>query len=123
VNYVTLRRSKSNGNSHIAIDDQARMWFWGVTITGFSDGTTYHDGKAPVLLTNIKDVKDAFVIERSLIVQTESGNVYETSIEGTSLPGNATFTLLTSDVNLIKQGNRSIIMQKKRWNTLGLGCQ
>ncbi|OAB26551.1 hypothetical protein PMSD_25555 [Paenibacillus macquariensis subsp. defensor] len=116
-----IKKISSNGNSHMAIDDQARLWFWGVTITGWSDGTTYHDGKAPVLLTNIKDVKDAFVVERSLIVQTESGNVYETSIEGTSLPENANFTLLTSNVNLIQQGSRSIIMQKDDGTLWGWG--
>ncbi|OAB36012.1 stalk domain-containing protein [Paenibacillus glacialis] len=116
-----IKKIKSNGNSNIAIDDQSRLWFWGVTITGSSDGTTYHEGKVPVLLNNIKDVRDAYIVERSLVVLTESGNVYETSIEGTSLPGNANFTLLTSDVNLIKQGYRSIIMQKNDGSLWGWG--
>ncbi len=116
-----IKAIKSNGNSTLAIDDQSRLWFWGATITGSSDGTEYHIGKIPVLLNNITDVKDAFVVERSLIVLTKSGNVYETSIERTSLPGNANFTLLTSNVNLFKQGDRSIIMQKSDGTLWGWG--
>lgn len=116
-----IKSIKSNGNSNLAIDDQSRLWFWGATITGWSDGTMYHDEKVPVLLSNVKNVKFAFVVERSLVVLTESGKVYETSIEGTSLPGNVNFTLLTSDVNLIKQGDRSIIMQKSDRTLWGWG--
>lgn len=107
-----IKTIKSNGNTNLIIDDQSRLWFWGATITGWSDGTTYHEEKVPVLLTNVKNVKDAFIIERTLVVLTQSGNVYETSIEGTSLSGNAKFTLLTSGVDQIKQGYRSVIMQK-----------
>lgn len=44
-----------------------------------SDGTTVHDNPKPIQLKNISDVKEAYVVERSIIALTNGGN--QASIE------------------------------------------
>lgn len=108
-------------NTNLAIDNQSRLRFWGGTVTGSSDGTTYHEQPEPILITSIDDVKDAFLIERSIVVYTHDGNIYRSSFEGESMPNDPKFTLIASDVALIKKGNRHIIMQKKDGSLWGWG--
>ncbi|KGE16403.1 stalk domain-containing protein [Paenibacillus wynnii] len=112
---------KYNGYSAVAIDEQSRLWFWGSTITGWSDGKTYNEQEAPILLTGIIDVKEAFVVERSIIVLTQDGKVYETSIERETLPSNAKFIPIASGISIIKGGGRHVIMQKNDGTLWGWG--
>jgi hypothetical protein len=108
-------------NAKLAVDNKSRLWFWGSTVTGMSDGTTYHEQPAPILLTSIEDVKEAYIVERSLIVLTNNGKVYETLYERELMPKNPSFTLLTSDVAQIKSGARHLIMQKNDGSLWGWG--
>ncbi|KAF6576220.1 copper amine oxidase [Paenibacillus sp. EKM212P] len=107
-----IKTIKANRYSNLAIDQQGRLWFWGATVTGYSDNTTYHNENTPVLLTGIKDVKDAFFAERSILALTTAGNVYVASLDGEKLPSNAPFTLVTKNIQSIKAGPRHVIMQK-----------
>jgi hypothetical protein len=116
-----LQSIKGNYLTHLGIDDQSRLWFWGNTVTGFTDGTTYHEQSVPILLTGIKDVTDAYVVERSIIALTADGKVYEASNERESMPANADFRLLASNVNVIKGDHRHIIMQKNDGSLWGWG--
>ncbi|GGG05826.1 hypothetical protein GCM10010912_58110 [Paenibacillus albidus] len=116
-----IKSIKHNLNSSLAIDSQSRLWFWGSTITGYSDGTLYTDNPNPVLLTGVKNVKDAFVVERTLVVLTGDNKVYTTSIERASMPANAEFKLLVSDISTVKNGPRHIIMQMTDGTLLGWG--
>ncbi|MCQ6561173.1 stalk domain-containing protein [Paenibacillus mendelii] len=111
----------TNGNTNLAIDSQSRLWYWGATITGWSDGTVYHKGAVPILLNSITDVADAVVAERSLLVLSKSGKVYEASIEREAMPANPAFKLLASEVSQIKSGGRHVIMQKKDGTLWGWG--
>jgi len=105
----------------VAIDGQSRLWFFGATITGFSDGTMYHYAEKPYVLTGIQGVKDAFIVERSLIAWTETGEVYETSIDRDRLPSDAEFHLLAGDVSEIRHGNRYFLMRKNDGAIWGWG--
>ncbi|MCP3809101.1 stalk domain-containing protein [Paenibacillus sp. Lou8.1] len=107
-----IKTIKANRYSNLAIDQQGRLWFWGATVTGYSDNTTYHNENTPVLLTGVKDVKDAFFAERSILALTTAGNVYVASLDGEKLPSNAPFTLLAKNIQSIKAGPRHVIMQK-----------
>lgn len=112
---------RSNGYSKLAIDGQSRLWFWGATITGSSDGTTYTDQPVPIVLSGISKVTDAYIVERSIVALTSDGKVYTTTIDTTKMSPNAPFTLLTSDVQSMKGGGRHIIMQKKDGTLWGWG--
>ncbi|MFC4303986.1 stalk domain-containing protein [Cohnella boryungensis] len=112
-----IRKSKAG----LAIDAQARLWFYGPTITGFSDGTMSYWPDAPILLTTIGNVKDAYLVERSLIVWTEEGKVYEASVERERMPADPVFKLLDSEVAEIKAENRYVIWQKKDGALWGWG--
>ncbi|TYP69716.1 stalk domain-containing protein [Paenibacillus methanolicus] len=81
-----------------AIDGESRLWYWGSTATGFSDGTQYH-AQAPVRIATINDVRDAYVVGRSLIVLTNNGKLYETSIETDKMSSNPSFSLLADHVD------------------------
>jgi len=116
-----IRSINSNGTTHLAIDGDGRLYFWGDTITGFSDGTTHHNQTTPISLTSIKNVKDAVIAERSLVVLTEDGSVLETSIELEKMPNNPSFKSLASGVTSIKSGNRHVIMQKTDGTLWGWG--
>jgi len=108
-------------NAKLAKDNQSRLWFWGSTVTGVSDATTYYEQPAPILLTSIEDVEEAYIVERSLIVLTTHGQVYETTYERELMPADPSFTLLASGVARIKSGGRHLIMQKNDGSLWGWG--
>lgn len=114
-----IKRLQDSG--WLAIDQSNRLWFLGQTVTGSSDMTTYHDLKKPLLLSGVNRVKDAAIVERSMIALTENGNVYEASIERKNMPANAKFRLLASGVTEIKAGLRHIIMKKQDGSLWGWG--
>lgn len=116
-----IKKIKTYGNSNLAIDQENNLWFWGVTLTGYSDGTTRHYQWVPVKLNTINAVKDAFVIERSLIVLTDNGDVYVTSIQREAMSENPNFQHLMEDVEEIKAGARHLILQKKDGSLWGWG--
>lgn len=122
---TNIKKIKSYGKSQVAIDQNASLWFWGVTYTGASDGTIRHNQIVPVKLNSIKDVEDAFVVERSLVVQTNDGNVWEASIDREAMPVNPVFDHITSGVQEIKLGARHPPYhdEEKRWLFMGMGCQ
>ncbi|MBE7897622.1 copper amine oxidase [Paenibacillus polymyxa] len=107
-----IKTIKANRYSNLAIDQQGRLWFWGATVTGALDNTTYHNTNIPVLLTGVQDVKDAFFVERSLLALTTAGNVYVASLDGEKLSSHVPFTLLVQNIQSIKAGPRHVIMQK-----------
>lgn len=119
-NLSNIVRLSGNNYTVLAIDDQSNLTFWGSTMTGFSDSTTFHE-QAPLKLTSIGDVKDAFIVERSIIVLTHDGKVYETSINLEKLPANPIFHLLASNAVQIKAGPRHVIIQKKDGYLMGWG--
>ena len=122
INELThIQEIKSYGQSNVAIDQKSYLWFWGETVTGSSDGTIRHYQSVPVKLTHIKDVKDAFVIERSLVILTHAGDVYITSIQREAMPENPKIEPLTSGVQQIKTGSRHIIIQKNDGSLWGWG--
>ncbi|MET3210456.1 UNVERIFIED_CONTAM: alpha-tubulin suppressor-like RCC1 family protein [Paenibacillus sp. PvR008] len=116
-----IQTIKTIGGSNLAIDRQGRLWFWGETVTGYSDSTTYHNENNPVLLTGIKDVKDVFIVERSILALTTGGNVYEASLEGEKLSSTVPFKLLTKNIQSIQAGLRHVIMQKTGGTLWGWG--
>ncbi|EJW20202.1 putative E3 ubiquitin-protein ligase HerC [Paenibacillus alvei DSM 29] len=111
----------SNGETNLAIDGASRLWFWGATVTGMSDGTKRHDHPKPIQLKNISDVKAAYIVERSIIAYTNSGKVYRTSIDTESMSDNAKFDLVASNISSLKAGWRHIIMQKADGSLWGWG--
>ncbi|NGM84586.1 copper amine oxidase [Paenibacillus sp. 7124] len=116
-----IRSIDISWQSNLAIDGKSRLWFWGSTITGFSDGATLHKQDKPILLTGISDVKEAFTVEKSLVALTRSGKVYATSIYRESLPANAEFDLIASDVKTMRNGVRHLIMQQTDGSLWGWG--
>lgn len=116
-----IRSIKGNSQSMLAVDGQARLWFWGSTVTGSSDGTTYHAQKAPVCFTGIKNVTGAYFLERSIVALKSEGKVYTASIEGESMRAGAKFTLLTSEVTSMQEGDRHLILQKTDGSLWGWG--
>ncbi|MCE3200207.1 stalk domain-containing protein [Paenibacillus sonchi] len=118
---TNIQTLKHEQKSTLAIDKQSRLWFWGGTVTGYADGWTYADHPDPVLITSIRNVKDAFVVEHSLIVQTLDNKVYSTSVARDAMPANPSFVLLASDISNIKNGGRHMIMQKKDGSLWGWG--
>ncbi|MGM1019099.1 MAG: stalk domain-containing protein [Bacillota bacterium] len=73
------------------------------------------------MLTGIKDVKDVFIVERSILALTTEGNVYAASLDGEKLLPNAHFTLLAQNIQSIKAGFRHVIMQKTDGTLWGWG--
>ncbi|OBA06875.1 copper amine oxidase [Paenibacillus polymyxa] len=107
-----IKTIKANRYSNLAIDQQGRLWFWGATVTGALDNTTYHNDNTPVLLKGVQNVKDAFFVERSILALTTAGNVYVASLDGEKLSSHVPFALLAQNIQSIKAGPRHIIMQK-----------
>ncbi|MHA6529706.1 stalk domain-containing protein [Paenibacillus sp. BAC0078] len=116
-----IRSIRNNGISMLAIDGQSNLWFWGATITGVSDGTTYHQQAVPVRFTAIKNVTDAYIVERSIVALTSGGKVYAASIDGESMNPNADFGLLASEITSIQGSGRHVIMQKTDGTLWGWG--
>ncbi|MFB9326399.1 stalk domain-containing protein [Paenibacillus aurantiacus] len=107
-------------NAAVAIDGQSRLWFWGNTVTGWSDATVRH-AQAPIRITTINDVKAAYVVERALLVLTNNGKLYMTSIETEKLPANPAFKLIASDVDTAEAGGRQLFFQKTDGSLWGVG--
>lgn len=120
-NLLDIKSIKSFGGSNVAIDQKGSLWYWGETITGYTDGTTKHDQPVPNKLNTISDVKTAIVVERSLVVLTNKGLVYETSIHRESMPENPTFRVIAREVHEIKEGDRHFIMKKYDGSLWGWG--
>lgn len=118
---TNVMRIRYYGNSLLAIDGQSRLWFWGSTITGLSDGATYHQQAIPVLFNGIKDVTDAYIVERVIVAVTAEDKVYAVSIDEQFISPHAEFSLLASGVKSIKGGDRHVIMQKSDGTLWGWG--
>jgi alpha-tubulin suppressor-like RCC1 family protein len=117
----SIRSLGGNNQTRLAIDLQSRLWFWGSTVTGYSDSTSYHEQSAPILLKGISGVKTAVVAERSLLVLTEKGEVYESSIEREEMLPDADFKLLATKVTSLKGDYRNVMMQKEDGSLWGWG--
>lgn len=116
-----IRTLYNNGRSRLTIDKQSRLWFWGSTVTGYSDGTTYQDEPVPIVFSGISKVTDAYIVEQSIVALTSDGKVYAASIAAELMSPNAKFTLLLSDVQSMKGDRRHIIMQKNDGTLWGWG--
>ncbi|WP_168735779.1 stalk domain-containing protein [Cohnella fermenti] len=127
----SLKSVESNGSANLGIDGQGRLWFWGKSVTGFSDGTERHEQEAPVRLTGVDSVKAAYAMDRSIVALTEEGKLYEASIEGETMKADAKFVLLAKDVAGLSAGSKSSVLQKSdgslwawglnKYGTLGTG--
>lgn len=116
-NIQTIR--SFNRNTNIAIDQNAALWFWGGTVD--LNEFRINTQSVPVKLTTIENVKDAFVVGTSLVVQTQDGKAYKTSIAREVMPENPVFDLLVTDVQQIKAGTRHMIIQKNDGTLWGWG--
>ncbi|WP_158299332.1 stalk domain-containing protein [Paenibacillus antri] len=105
----------------LAIDASSRLWFWGSTRTGVSDGTIVHKQESPIPLTAVADVKQAVHCERSIVVLTKDGSLYETSTSRESMPTDAIFRKLAEDVVSVTEGGRHVIFQKEDGSLWGWG--
>ncbi|WP_309119411.1 stalk domain-containing protein [Paenibacillus sp.] len=105
----------------LAIDASSRLWFWGATRTGVSDGTIVHKQESPVALSAVADVKQAVHCERSIVVLTKDGSLYETSTSRESMPTDAVFRKLAEDVVSVTEGGRHVIFQKEDGSLWGWG--
>ncbi|TLS49573.1 hypothetical protein FE782_24600 [Paenibacillus antri] len=112
----------TNGRSSVAVDNQGQVWFWGATVTGFSDGTTPHDHKTPILLEQIDLATHAYVVDRSLIVHTLDDRVLEASINVEKLDGSLSFRLLASNIQHLEAAWSHIIMQQEDGTLFGWGA-
>lgn len=116
-----IQSIKFEGSTYLAVDSQSRLWFWGNTLTGYSDSAVTHTQERPILLTGVKNVKEAFVAEKTLFALTSSGQLYSTSLFREKLPANAPFSLLDSNIKTVKSGPRHLIMQKNDGSLWGWG--
>lgn len=116
-----IRSVWTNTNTNLAIDADGKLWFWGATITGWSDNTTLHDQTTPVQLKGLSRVKAAYAVERSLVALSEDGKLYETSIERSSMPAAPEFKLLSADVGSVLASSRHLIYQKTDGTLWGWG--
>lgn len=106
---------------NLAIDRASRLWFWGTTYTGMSDGLKAHEHQKPILFKNISDVKEAYIVDRTIVALTNSGKVYRTSIDTESVSSDAKFELIASDISSFKANWEHIIMQKADGSLWGWG--
>lgn len=105
----------------LAIDKQNNLWFNGSTVTGYSDGTAYHEQPKPIKLTSISNVLDAAVVERSLLVLTNDHKLYSTSVELEAMPASPKFELLSTNIKEMQADYRHAIMQKNDGTLWGWG--
>ncbi|TYP69715.1 stalk domain-containing protein [Paenibacillus methanolicus] len=102
-----------------AIDKSGRLWFWGKTVTGQSDGVVYYE-QSPVMLSALQGVREAYAADRRLVALTDDGKLYETSVEGVKLAPNAKFNLLAAGVEKV-EASRHLIFQLKDGSLWGWG--
>ncbi|SES96694.1 stalk domain-containing protein [Paenibacillus sp. NFR01] len=110
-----------NGLTMLAIARDAGLWYWGSTVTGSSDGTTYHEQAVPIHFTGIRNVTAAGIVERSIIALTAEGKLYAASNETEAMKANAAFDVLASDVQAVSYAGRFCIFQKSDGNLWGWG--
>lgn len=110
-----------NGYTMLAIARDAGLWYWGSTITGVSDGTTYHEQAGTIHFTGIRNVTAAGIVERSIIALTADGKLYAASNDTETMKADAEFSLLASDVQAISYGGRYCIFQKSDGSLWGWG--
>ncbi|MFS0728051.1 stalk domain-containing protein [Paenibacillus sp. 1P07SE] len=116
---------------NLAVDTEGALWFWGRTVTGVSDGTTLHEQPTPIRFSQLSNVREAYIAERTLFALTEQGELYHTSLYRESMPANAKFELLSDNVRSVEAGGRHIIFEKSdgslwgwgvnKWAELGVG--
>jgi len=111
----------SVGGSYAAIDESGRLYFWGETRVGWSDGTIVHMHDEAVPLTGVQDVVDAWIAERTLLALTADGDLFAASISVEQLPADVPFELLASDVEEMTGTSRHAILQKKDGTLWGWG--
>lgn len=105
----------------LAIDQQDQLWFNGSTITGYSDMTQYHLQTKPIQFTHISNVRDAAVVERSLLVLTNDQELHSTSIEMEAMPDSANFVFLASQIKEMKAASRHALVQRTNGTLWGWG--
>lgn len=106
---------------YAGVDAEGGVWFWGETVTGETDTTAFHEQPAPVRLTAISDAHRVYLFERSLLVLTKDGDVYETSIGGTRMEADRPFKRVAQDIIRIEAANRHVIMLKRDGTLWGYG--
>ncbi|RUS48055.1 stalk domain-containing protein [Cohnella sp. AR92] len=116
-----VRAIWSNGRTNLAIDNENRLWFWGMTVTGASDGTTYHRQAVPVLLANVKNVQSASIVGRAIVAFTKEGKVYQASIERETMPSNAEFKPIAGGISEVRDGRGYMMLQKTDGTLWGWG--
>ncbi|GBF72105.1 hypothetical protein PA598K_00341 [Paenibacillus sp. 598K] len=107
--------------AHLAVDVDGRLWFWGHTVTGVSDSTLWHEQPEPIRFTTIDKVREAYIVERSLLVLTEGGQLYRTSMYRESMPHNPEFELLQEKVRSVQPGSRHLMIELQDGSLWGLG--
>ena len=107
--------------ANLAVDVEGRLWFWGNTITGASDGTEWHEQPAPIRFSALSGVREAYVVERMIFALTEQGELYATSLQRQSMPANATFDLVAKDIRSIQAGYRHLMMERQDGSLWGWG--
>ncbi|MNB90583.1 hypothetical protein D3C75_376430 [compost metagenome] len=116
-----IRLIRHNQRSGLAIDNKARLWFWGGALTGDADSWIYKNQPEAVLITSITDIEDAFVVDQSLIVLTKDRKVHETALTSDMMPAKPKFKLLAEGVTTIQNAGRHMIMQKTDGSLWGWG--
>ncbi|GIO11822.1 hypothetical protein J19TS2_13770 [Cohnella xylanilytica] len=116
-----IRSVWTNTNTNLAIDAEGKLWFWGATITGWTDSTVLHNRTTPVQLKGLPRVKTAYAVERSLVALSEDGKLYATSIERSDMPAAPEFKLLSADVGSVLASKRHLIYQKTDGTLWGWG--
>ncbi|MCI3918662.1 copper amine oxidase N-terminal domain-containing protein [Paenibacillus sp. TRM 82003] len=103
----------TNDLTTVAVDRDGGVWFWGSSVTGFSDGTTFHDHPLPVRLENAEGGAKATIVDRRhLLVLTESGELHHASLDGETIGADLAFERLASDVAELKASPGHVIFRK-----------
>jgi len=103
----------TNGRSSVAVDEDGRLWFWGASVTGASDGTLFHDHPIPIRFENVDHLLTAYVVDRSLIAHTDDGSVFASSIGTDTVDRSQDFRLLATGVRRLEAAWGHMIIQKE----------
>ncbi|WP_020615053.1 stalk domain-containing protein [Paenibacillus daejeonensis] len=107
--------------ANLAVDVDGRLWFWGNTVTGYSDGTEWHAQSSPIRFSALSDVREAYVVERMIFALTKQGELYATSLNRQSMPADASFDLMAKDVRSVQAGSRHLMMERQDGTLWGWG--
>lgn len=122
---MPINRSISRLGTHrlanLAVDTDGRLWFWGRTVTGVSDGTVHHEQPAPVRFSGINDVREAYIAEQTLFALTKQNVLYATSLYREFMPTDATFEIVAKDVRSVQAGSRHVMMERLDGSLWGWG--